>query len=186
VSQLAEQILNNQQMPEVDSLVTGCWDEEIWDVGPDKILEMIVGNKEKFMQVKRLFVGDMTYEENKISWIQQGNYDELLATLPNLESLLINGKIDHPNLLELEIMCGGLPLSAVNDIKTANLPNQERLVLHAGLKHYGYDCTLPDFAALAEKSLFPNLRHLGFLDSQDQDQLVETILETACCPNSKL
>jgi len=186
---LAQQILDDPDLPEIDSIIIGVWDEEIWDSNPNAILEMIVNNKEQFMHVKSLFVGDMTYEENEISWIKQGDYEELLKALPNLQSLKIKGadelqlgKINHVNLEELEIMCGGLPGSVVADIKSAELPSLKKLVLYAGVEDYGYSCVTGDFVELATKDKFPNLKYLGFLNAQDQDNLLKAILESDLLP----
>jgi hypothetical protein len=150
---------------------------------------MIVDNEEKFQHIESLFVGDMESEENEISWIKQGNYEGLLMALPNLKSLkikgadgLVLGEMDHKNLEEFEIICGGLPNSVVNSLKVANLPNLKKLVLYLGTDNYGYNCKISDFADLAKKDLFPNLRYLGFLNSEEQDDLVRVIIESDILP----
>jgi hypothetical protein len=169
------------------------WDQEIYDVSPDVIFTIIIGHKERFQHIDSLFIGDMDYDENEISWIHQGTYEPLLKALPNLKALtikgsdgLVLGKIDHPNLEALEIICGGLPVSVVNDIKAARLPGLKKLVLYCGDENYGYDCKPSDFAALAKKSLFPNLTHLGFTDSTEQDDLVRVILESNLLPQLEI
>jgi predicted DNA-binding WGR domain protein len=189
VSEFAEYILNDPDLPKLKSIVIGMWSESMYNVPPDEIFAMIIKNKEKFQHIESFFVGDMGYEENEISWIHQGNYEELLKALPNLKSLtikgtdgLVLGKIDHPNLEALEIISGGLPVSVVNDIKAAHLPNLKKLVLYLGVEDYGYDCEISDFADLAKKSLFPNLTHLGFTNSDEQDNLVSIILESDLLP----
>jgi predicted DNA-binding WGR domain protein len=189
VSDIAKYILNDPDLPKLKSIIIGMWDEEIYDVDPDEIFTMIIKNKEKFQHIESLFVGDMESEENEISWIVQGTYDKLLESLPNLKSLtiqgstgLVLGKINHPKLEELEIICGGLPASVVNDIKAAKLPALKKLVLYLGVDDYGYDCEVSDFADLAKKSLFPNLTHLGFTDSEEQDEMVRVILESDLLP----
>ena len=189
VSSLAEQILNDPELPSLKSIVIGMWDHEIWEADPSAILSMIVDNKEKFRHIESLFVGDMESEECEISWIKQGNYEELLKSLPNLKSLKIQGaegltlgKIDHKNLEEFEVVCGGLPVSVVNSLKAANLPNLRKLVLYSGSENYGYDCEVSDFADLAKKDLFPKLKHLGFPDSERQDDLTRVILESDILP----
>jgi hypothetical protein len=186
---IAEHILNDPDLPELKSIIIGKWDQEMYDVNPNAILEMMVNNKEKFQHIESLFVGDMESEEYEISWILQGNYEELLNALPNLKSLKIKGadkltlgKIDHQNLEELEIICGGLPKGVADSIKTSNLPGLKKLALYLGTDDYGYDCEISDFADLAKKDQFPNLKYLGFLDSPQQDELVGVILESDILP----
>jgi len=186
---IAEQIVNDPDLPNLKSIIIGMWDEEIYDVNPDGIFNAIVANKDKFQHIEALFVGDMEQEENEISWIHQGSYEELLGALPNLKSLKIKGaeglslgKVDHQSLERLEIMCGGLPASVVNEIKAAKLPNLKELILYTGVEDYGYDCKPSDFADLAKKDMFPKLKHLGFVNSEEQNELVQVILESDILP----
>ena len=191
MKKITEKILNDPDLPNLKSIVIGMWDCEAFDSdhSPDPIFEMMVNNKEKFQHIESLFVGDMTYEECEVSWIPQGNYEGLLNALPHLKSLKIKGandlqlgKIDHKNLESLEIICGGLPVNVVNELKTANLPNLKSLVLYLGVGNYGYSCQLSDFAALAKKDRFPNLKTLGFVNAEEQDGLVKIILESDILP----
>ncbi|MCL2388280.1 MAG: STM4015 family protein [Defluviitaleaceae bacterium] len=192
VTKLAEEILNDPELPNVKSIVIGMWNHEIGDTPPDEILEMMVANKEKFQHVESLYVGAMSFEENEISWIVQGDYEDLLNALPNLKSLKIKGsneldlgKIDHKNLEKLQIKTGGLPEYVMSSLKSANLPNLKKLILYLGVEDYGYDCKLLDFEALASKSLFPNLNVLGFVNGEEQDELVRIILESDLLPQLK-
>ncbi|WP_243116548.1 hypothetical protein [Marinisporobacter balticus] len=74
------------------------------------ILDELVANNEKVAHIESLYVGDMTYEECEVSWIEQGNYSELIAALPNLKHLTIKGSnglsltnLNHQKLESLEI-----------------------------------------------------------------------------------
>ncbi|MCL2388279.1 MAG: cytoplasmic protein [Defluviitaleaceae bacterium] len=192
---LAKEILNDPDLPQIKSIVIGAWSvDDMFDTTPDEIFEMIVSNKEKFQHIESLFVGAMGFEDCEISWICQGDYEELLNALPNLKSLKIKGannrpkktfklgKVDHKNLEKLVIKCSGLPVEVVESLKVANLPNLKKLVLYLGGPQYGYDCKISDFAALANKSLFPNLNELGFVNSKQQDEIVQVILDSDILP----
>jgi len=186
---LSQQILNDPLLPQLKSIIVGMWDEEMYESTPNAIFEMIIENKEKFQHIEALFIGDMEQEENEVSWIYQCCYENLLNALPNLKSLKIKGsdgltlgKVDHKNLESLEIITGGLPVAVVNSLKTANLPSLKSLILYAGVEDYGGDCKASDFAAVAQKSLFPNLKTLGFVNSEKQDELVQVILESDILP----
>jgi hypothetical protein len=189
IANLAETILNDPDLPKLKSIVIGMWNEDICDITPAEIFTMIENNKEKFQHIESLFIGDMDSEEIEISWIPQGNYENLLKALPSLKSLKIKGteglelgKLDHKCLEAFEIISGGLPVSAVNALKAANLPALKKLVLYSGDENYGYDCEMSDFADLAKKERFPNLIHLGFTNSVQQDELVEVILASDLLP----
>ena len=48
-------------------------------------------HKEKFQNIKSLFVGDMEMEECEVSWIEQADYSKIWEALPKLEKLTIKG-----------------------------------------------------------------------------------------------
>jgi len=190
---LAEYILNDPCLPELRKIIIGVWDQEIYDADPGKIFTMMINNQEKFQHIESLFIGDMEAEENEISWIKQGNYEELLRVFPNLKSLtiqgsdsLVLGKVNHLKLEELVIICGGLPISVVNEIKSANLPNLKKLILYSGDESYGYSCNISDFAELVKKERFPNLQYLGLVNSFEQDDLVRVIIESDLLPQLEI
>ena len=188
-SELAEKILSDKRLPELKYITIGAWGES-YEQGPDAIVDMMVKNKEKFDHVESLFFGDMDYEECEISWINQCSYGELLKALPNLKILRVKGSeglslgkdIDHPSLEELQVICGGLPKRILEEIRNARLPNLKRLILYMGDENYGLDCTVEDLATLAKKDLFPNLVELGFLNSFEQDAIVEMLLASDILP----
>jgi hypothetical protein len=186
---LAQQILNDPELPKLKSIIVGAWDEEMCDTSCDAIIKMMVENKEKFEHIESLFLGDMESEENEVSWIYQGDYSTVWGALPNLKSFIIKGstdlnlgEIEHANLEEFTIITGGLPREAVKSLKTAKLPNLKKLVLYLGVNDYGYDCEVTDFADLARKDLFPSLKYLGFVNSEEQDAVVKVILESDILP----
>jgi len=189
VTDLVQAILADPELPQLKAIIIGAWDEQQWETDPSAILEMFVEHKEKFQHIESLYIGEMDYEECEISWIQQGNYEALFKALPNLQALTIQGAdglelgfVDHPNLEKLEIICGGLPVRVVNSLKKANLPNLKQLILYLGIDNYGNDCTMSDFRDLAQRALFPELKYLGFLDSSQQDELTEIILNSDLMP----
>ena len=180
---MVEDILNDPEFPQVSGLVIGCWGES-WDDSCQIILDQIVENKERFSHVESLFVGDMDYEECEVSWIIQGNYSRLWQALPHLKELtvkgsseLVLGEISHPGLESLTIICGGLPVSVIQEIQNAKLPNLKKLVLYIGIEDYGFDGSADTIKTLLEKSDFPKLAHLGIEDSEIQDELVRAVLE---------
>ena len=155
----------------------------------------MIDNKEKFRHLESLFVGDIHQEECEISWINQyDKYGELLRVLPNLRILKIKGSEglsladlqgdppEHTSLEELQIVCGGLPGNIVTELKNAKLPNLKKLILYMGVEGYGLECSVKDLTALADKDLFPSLKTLGFVNSEEQDDIVEMLLSRDILP----
>ena len=71
----------------------------------------------------------MDYEDCEVSWIIQGDYSALWAAMPQLEKLTIKGSdslslgtIEHSNLKEFTIICGGLPTDVLEEVQNAKLP----------------------------------------------------------------
>ena len=185
INELAEQILSDKRLSELKYISIGAWGES-FEQGPNVIVDMMIKNKEKFQHIESLFFGDMEAEECEISWINQCSYEELLKALPKLKILKIKGseglslgkKLVHSSLEELQIMCGGLPAGIVQELKNASLPNLKKLILYMGVEGYGLTCSVKDMAALASKSLFPKLKELGFVNSQEEDAIVEMLLSS--------
>lgn len=191
-STLANEILTDSELPQLEEIIVGCWGES-YDNSVQDILEMFCENKEKFNHIKKLFIGDMEYEECEVSWIEQGDYDKLLKSLPNLTSLTIKGSndlslgdIEHNNLQELEIICGGLPKKVINQITNAKLPKLKKLNLYIGIEDYGFDGNIEDIKALMNSDIVKNLEYLGLCDSEIQDEIVEEFLKIGNLHNIKV
>lgn len=181
---MIDDILADPELPQLDQLVIGCWGES-WDNSAQPIIDGIVEHADQFAGIKSLFVGDMDFEECEVSWIEQADYSKLWAALPQLEELTIKGStnlslgsIQHENLKDLEIICGGLPKEVLASIGAAKLPALKRLSLYMGVEDYGFDGGIEDIASMLEKSDFPQLEELGILDSEIQDEVAEAVVKS--------
>lgn len=181
---MIEEILKDPELPGLEEIIIGCWGES-WDNDAGPIVEGIVANKEKFTNMKSLFVGDMEYDECEVSWIEQADYEKLWGALPQLEKLTIKGstnlslgKIKHAGLKSLEIICGGLPKEVIRSICEAELPELRSLQLYIGVEDYGFDGGISDIEELLAKSEFPNLEVLAIMDSEIQDEITEVVLKS--------
>jgi hypothetical protein len=188
---LANDIIADSELSSLDELIVGCWGES-YDNPVQSLLDVFVENKEKLQHISRMFIGDMDYEECEVSWIEQGDYSNLLKALPNLKSLTIKGSnelslgnIDHNNLEELEIICGGLPTSVIKQIASARLPKLKKLNLYFGVEDYGFDGTSDDIASILKADYIKNLTSLGLGDSEIQDEIVEKVVESKNLYNIK-
>ncbi len=176
-SELLDHFLSQIDPAKLEALVIGPW-SEAYDEGPQGYLDSLVERQPQLTGLKALFVGDMTFEDCEISWINQCPYNDLLVAFPGLESLRIRGTIDlvlepfeHSELRSLAVESGGMPLSILNAIGASRLPALTHLELWLGDDNYGYDATLQDIQRVIEATQPQRLRYLGLRNSQGTDQL---------------
>lgn len=188
ISDLIAKMEEDEQLEEVKELVIGCWGES-YDDSSQKILDFMVEHKDRFQQLESLFVGDIEQEESEVSWIQQGNFTEVLKALPNLKKLTIKGSeglvlspVCHEKLEMIEIITGGLPVNIIHELKESKLPGLKTLILYLGVENYGFNGTIGDIKDLLHKEKFPGLRYLGIVDSEIQNEVVGAVLESDLLP----
>ncbi len=186
---IAQEILNDPELKELKEIIIGCWGES-YENSVQTILDELVANKEKVLHIESLYVGDMTYEECEVSWIEQGDYSKLIAALPNLKNLTIKGSnelslknLNHENLESLEIICGGLPKEVIQEIAISILPKIKKLNLYLGIDDYGFNGDIEDIKKLLENPYFKNLKYLGLGNSEIQDEIVEVTLNSNIISN---
>ena len=189
---LAEEILSDSDLSSIKTIIVGCWGET-YDNSCQAILDMFSENSEKLSHIETLFIGDMDSEDCEVSWIEQGNYSELLKSLKNLKHLIIKGsnnlslgELNHLELESLEIICGGLPKSVILEIANSNLPKLKKLNLYLGIDNYGFDGSLEDIKKLLVNKNFRNLDYLGLGNSEIQDEIVELVLNSDIVSNLKV
>jgi hypothetical protein len=163
----------------VESLVIGAWAD-----GPETnsqgYLDGLVARKDQLGALRALFVGDITYEENEISWILQGDYAALLQAFPKLEILRIRGTeqlvlapFNHTHLHELAIESGGLSRDIVQNLRQSQMPALKHLELWLGDDGYGFDGSIEDFQELLAAIDGSRLAYLGLRNAQISDELAE-------------
>lgn len=191
--QLINLILTDEELPKLRSLVIGNWGDCWEDETCQPIIDMIVEHAPRFAHLESLFIGDMESEDCEISWIQQGDYSRLYAALPDLKKLIIKGAtglqlgdIHHEKLEHLEIISGGISSDVLAAIQNAHLPALKTLILYLGVEEYGFDGSLDSVLALASKNLFPQLTHLGLMNSEAQDDIARRVLESDILPQLKV
>lgn len=181
---MAEEILKDPDLPGLRELVIGAWGN-CWEDDCQPLLDGIAAHADQFAQIRKLFVGDMDFEECEVSWIIQGNFGALWAAMPELRELTIKGSTDlvlgdicHEKLESLNIICGGLPSDVIRSIQNAKLPNLKKLLLYIGIEDYGFDGSADTIKELLEKADLPSLTYLGIADSEIQDELTEVVLSS--------
>ncbi len=185
-STMVPDIMNDAEFDELEEIIIGCWGDA-WDEehGVQPVIDDIIKNKDRFAHIRSIYFGDMDYEDCEVSWIVQGDYSKLWSAMPQLEKLTIKGSqelelgdIEHANLKELEIICGGLPKKIIKQIEKAKLPSLEKLLLYLGMEDYGFDGSIEDIESLLKNSDFKNLTYLGITDSEIQDDVVKAVLDS--------
>lgn len=178
---LLEKFYSDPSSKDVEYLIIGPW-EETWENSSKFIVENLVENKDKLLNIKGLFIGDMESEDCEISWIIQSDLSPLLKAFPNLEELKIRGSselrlsdMQHDKLKTLIIECGGLSTDVIDDILNSKLPNLEHLELYLGVEEYGFNGTIEDIKPLMKRGVFPKLKYLGLKDSEIQNEIAHEI-----------
>jgi hypothetical protein len=161
----------------LEALVIGPW-TEAQSTSPDEYLSALT--ELCLPRLRGLFVGDMTFEDCEISWIQQCDYTALIDAYPGLEVLRIRGgeglslpRTEYRNLRELAIETGGLPVSVMAQITDSTFPQLMRLELWLGDDAYGFDGDLQTCAALLDRIRPERLAYLGLRNFHRADELAE-------------
>ncbi len=169
---------------ECQELIIGQWDYDS-SRKADGFVQTLIELKDAFKNLKALFIGDITAEEQEISWIQQSDLSPLFAAFPNLEFFQARGgdglslsELKHQNLKTLVIQTGGLPPNVVKDICNADLPNLEKLELWLGDDNYGFESSIEDFDVIINGGKFPKLTYLGLKNSNIQDEVAIAVAKS--------
>lgn len=178
-TELFARFLSDPAVDRVRGLVVGLWTTDHGEEeAVDPVVEALVAARDRLPHLTALFVGDITSEENEISWIVQGDLSPLFGAFPNLEHLGIRGgsglrlgRPDHARLRTLIVQTGGLGAEVVAQVSAARLPALEHLELWLGDEGYGGNSSLADLQPILSGTLFPNLRYLGLCDSAYQDDI---------------
>lgn len=174
---MLEELANGPAGKELTSLIIGDWGGA-YENDSSEIVETLVRLNGQFPGLRKLFIGDMDFEECEVSWILQSNLAPLLTAYPELVSLTIKGssqlELDparHEKLEELVIICGGLGENVIASIHGGQFPRLKKLELYIGVEDYGFDGDLDTILPLIEPGKFPALTYLGLKNSEIQDEI---------------
>ena len=135
--------------------------------------------------LEAIFMGEMTSEEQEISWINVGNIGSLLDGRPALKHLRVRGtnefELDtggHENLDTLIIESGGLPRSALGALSVEGLlPNLSTLSVWLGDENYGADHSVDDLMPILSGRIYSKLTSLGICNCQYTDDVAIAIAD---------
>lgn len=165
------------------AIVIGAW--QGGDSGTDSsaVIAALVSHKERFPHLVALYLGDITYEENEMSWIQQSDLSPLLDAYPQLQLLRTRGgeglqisRPQHAGLRALAMETGGMDASVVQSLGKAQFPNLEYLELWLGTEDYGGTVTPEDLQPILAGGLFPKLKYLGLRNCDQADAMARAVV----------
>jgi predicted DNA-binding WGR domain protein len=162
------------------ALVIGCWSHDGQD--SSEVVEALVAARDKLPSLQALFLGDIPYDEQEISWIVQSDITPLFDAYPQLEHFqarggqgLSLGKIKHKHLKSLTIEASNLSAEVVRAVGASSLPALEHLDLWLGTAQYGADTTAADLKGILAGKGLPALCYLGLRNSEIADAIAEAL-----------
>ncbi|MFF1421444.1 STM4015 family protein [Streptomyces sp. NPDC058220] len=166
---------------EVRALIVGSW-SDAYESGPGEVISALVAASGRLPALRALFLGDITFDECEISWINQGLVTPLLDAFPALREFGVRGGQDlrfpavrHDRLRSLTIETGGLDAEVVRSVAASDLPALEHLDLWLGTSWYGANAQVADLAPILAGSRLPRLRYLGLRNSEIQDEIATAL-----------
>lgn len=180
-----EHFLATGAAPEATALIIGAWHGDEPELTPEGVIEVLAKSKDRLPNLAAIYVGDITSEENEMSWINQCDLSPLLQAFPRLQLLRSRGgqglelkSPEHEHLRALALETGGMDVSVIRSVCTSNFPNLEYLELWLGTDEYGANHTIADLQPILSGRLFPRLKYLGLRNSQRADELAGVVVNS--------
>jgi len=178
-----EKLAEQRDAGKLEALVIGSWQGSESDQSSEEIVKGLVVQQAKLAGLRALFLGDITYEENEISWIEQSDVSPLLKAYRQLELFRVRGgnrlvfsRVRHEKLAGLIIETGGMPRSLIREVCRCEFPNLQHLELWLGVENYGWDGGVEDLQPILTGTLFPKLQYLGLRNSDIVDDIIPVIV----------
>ena len=167
----------------VTELVIGIWDFE--GGGSEETRDMLIEVAPRLKNLEALMFGDITYEENEMSWIEQCDLSRLVKAFPNLKDFRARGgtglelnNLSHPKLEKLVLETGGMWSKTINDAIGADCPELKHLELWLGVEDYGFDGSVHNLRPVLTGSVYPKLEYLGIRNSEIADEVAVALRST--------
>jgi hypothetical protein len=184
-----DNFFENDDIEKLDALIIGAWSYE--DISSVETVQKLVENAGRLQNIKTLFFGDISYDEQEISWIENSDMGPLLDALPNLTYFRVRGGMGlefntkgHKNLQTLIVETGGLARETTEQIINMELPELVDLELWFGSDYYGFEGDLELIKPLIigkpypdNSYPFPKLTRLGLRNCQIADELAEAFMD---------
>jgi len=132
--------------------------------------------KRSLPTLRKLILGDFYSEETELNWSDAGSLQAIYKAVPNLESLTVRsgsmklGKLELPELRELNVITGGFDAGSLASVCAARWPVLERLSLELGQEN---NIKLKHLQPIFDGKAFPRVKHLGLGNSEISDVICE-------------
>jgi hypothetical protein len=174
-----DELAGQEWAGQITALVIGDWGSA-YESGPP--IDKIVAIAPRLSSLEALFLGEMTFEQCEISWINQGDVTPLLEAFPRLQALTIRGTeglffkpVAHESLRSLTFESGGLPAEIVRSVNDCDFPQLRHLELWMGTDNYGGDVTVENLAPILAGGRFPALTSLGLRNAEIADMIAAAL-----------
>ncbi|WP_436789885.1 STM4015 family protein [Yinghuangia sp. YIM S10712] len=174
-----ERFLKIVDTTRIRALIIGSWGPsyEDYEILPQQLL---CASADRFPMLRHLYIGDISREEDEISWIDPGDVTPVLEAFPALETLEVKGApgfepTRHEALRSLEFHSGGLPAAVPAAVGASEFPALRRLSAMLGTPNYGGIGDTDPLAGILSGIGLPLLTHLGLRDSAVQDAVAAAV-----------
>ncbi|HBQ16815.1 MAG TPA: cytoplasmic protein [Myxococcales bacterium] len=178
---LIEALAGDENAGEVRALLIGDWGQAGQMDPSEPAVAALVEAADRLPALEALFLGDMTFEDCEISWIEHGDLTALFE-IESLKELWIRGgaielsPVKHVGLEKLVFQSGGLPFAVPSALASSELPALRHLELWLGTDEYGGPSTADAVKPLLART-FPSLRTLGLRNAQIADEVAKALHE---------
>lgn len=174
---------------DVEAVIVGATWGRRDTLGLEEVVETLVLYHGLLPNLRALFIGDITYDENEISWINQADLSPLFLAYPRLEHFgsrgsngLRFGRLQHDHLRSFQLESGGTAAFIVNDLAKAHLPALTDFELWTGDIRYGWTGTLDDLRPFIMGDAFPHLTRLAICNCELADAVAELLVTSPLYP----
>ncbi|WP_027346823.1 STM4015 family protein [Hamadaea tsunoensis] len=172
-------LLAEEWAGEVTTLVIGNWGSS-YDSPPP--VDRIAGGAARLTSLRALFLGEITFEECEISWIQHTDITPIFEAYPGLVTFTVRGgqgllfkALRHTSLRSLTFQAGGLGAEVVRAVGDCDLPELTHLELWLGTSEYGGSAIVDDLAPILAGSRLPKLTALGLKNAEIADEVAAAV-----------
>lgn len=184
VTDILATIFQDPQCDQLTGLVIGHFSEDSYEEPPSAILNTIIQGASRLPNLVTFFLGDMSYEQNEVSWIYHTDMSPFWEAFPQLQHVgirgsngLILGSMELPDLEMLVLESGGMPSSVIQEVQNAKLPSLKHLEIYLGDNYYGWDGNADTIRPLLYENTFPDLEYLGLRNSEIVDDICKLLVD---------
>jgi hypothetical protein len=185
IAERLELLLKQPGAEQLTALILGAWSGSCEGGDSAELVSKLVQTAHRLPNLRALFLGEMTYEECEISWINQSDVSPALQAFARLQEFRVRGgtglsfgRIRHEALRGLAIETGGLSRATLRELFLCDFPGLERLELLLGESNYGFDGSAEDLQPVLSGRLYPRLKHLGLMNCEIADEVAAVVVNS--------